>query len=59
MLLLGGITNRLSIDIDIICPPGTNIEQYLERFEDYGFTKIDLVERKTPYYWVRTSELLK
>lgn len=48
MLLLGGITNRLSIDIDIICPPGTNIEQYLKRFEDYGFTKIELVERKTP-----------
>ena len=48
MLLLGGITNRLSIDIDIICPPGTDIEQYLSRFKEYGFTKIDLVERKSP-----------
>lgn len=48
MLLLGGITNRLSIDIDIVCPPGTDIEQYLERFKDFGFTKIDLVERKSP-----------
>lgn len=29
MLLLGGFTNRLSIDIDIICPPGTEIDKYL------------------------------
>jgi len=48
MLLLGGVTNRLSIDIDIICPPGTVIEQYLSRFKEFGFTKIDLVERKSP-----------
>lgn len=48
MLLLGGVTNRLSIDIDIICPPGTDIEQYLSRFKEFGFTKIDLVERKSP-----------
>ena len=48
MLLLGGITNRLSIDIDIICPPGTDIEQYLSQFKEFGFTKIDLVERRTP-----------
>lgn len=48
MLLLGGVTNRMSIDIDIICPPGTDIEQYLSRFKEFGFTKIDLVERKSP-----------
>lgn len=48
MLLLGGATNRLSIDIDIICPPGTEIERYLSDFKDFGFTKIDLVERKSP-----------
>lgn len=48
MLLLGGFTNRLSIDIDIICPPGTEIDKYLSEFKDYGFTKIDLVERKSP-----------
>lgn len=48
MLLLGHDTNRLSIDIDIICPPGTNIEDYLKRYEEHGFTKINLVERKTP-----------
>ncbi len=29
MLLLGDFTNRLSIDIDIICPPGTVIDKYL------------------------------
>ena len=48
MLLLGGVTNRLSIDIDIISPPGTEIEQYLSQFKEFGFTKIDLVERKSP-----------
>ncbi len=48
MLLLGGVTNRLSIDIDIICPPCTDIEQYLSKFKEFGFTKIDLVERKSP-----------
>lgn len=37
---------RLSIDIDIICPPGTAIEDYLTRYaEDYGFGKVELVER--------------
>lgn len=48
MLLLGGATNRLSIDIDIICPPGTEIERYLSSFKDFGFTKIALIERKSP-----------
>lgn len=48
MLLLGGVTNRLSIDIDIMCPPGTEIEQYLSFFEEFGFTRFDLVERKSP-----------
>lgn len=48
MMLLGGVTNRLSIDIDIICPPGTKIEHYLSSFKDFGFTKFDLVERKSP-----------
>lgn len=47
MLLLGGFTNRLSIDIDIICPPGTEITSYLTNYKDFGFTKIDLVERKS------------
>lgn len=37
---------RLSIDIDIICPPGTRIEAYLEKYsEEYGFGEVKLVER--------------
>lgn len=37
---------RLSIDIDIICPPGTKIENYLEQYaEEYGFGEVKLVER--------------
>ena len=55
MLLLGGVANRLSIDIDIICPPGTDIEQYLSKFKEFGFTKIDLVERKSPKKYIPKS----
>ncbi|MDR3180789.1 MAG: nucleotidyl transferase AbiEii/AbiGii toxin family protein [Prevotellaceae bacterium] len=37
---------RLSIDIDIICPPGTDIEQYLQKHaRDYGFSEVKLVDR--------------
>lgn len=45
MLLLKGGRHRLSIDIDIICPPGTIIEQYLENYKNYGFTDYKSVER--------------
>ena len=39
-------SKRLSIDIDIICPPGTRIEDYLEKYsEEYGFGEVKLVER--------------
>lgn len=39
-------SKRLSIDIDIICPPGTLIEAYLGMYaEEYGFGKVELVER--------------
>lgn len=39
-------SKRLSIDIDIICPPGTDIEKYLGKYaEEYGFGNIQLVER--------------
>ena len=41
---------RLSIDIDIICPPGTKIESYLnQNAGQYGFNKIELVERHTEH----------
>lgn len=45
-LILGEKTRRLSIDIDIICPPGTNIEEYLGRIKDFGFSRTELVERR-------------
>lgn len=44
-LILGDRTRRLSIDIDIICPPGTNVEKYLDKIKDFGFTRTELVER--------------
>lgn len=40
---------RVSIDIDIICPPGTNIQPYLENVKEYDFFAYKLVERITPY----------
>ncbi|KAA6325484.1 hypothetical protein EZS27_025306 [termite gut metagenome] len=41
---------RLSIDIDIVCPPNTNIEQYLQKNAvDYGFNDVKLVERINAY----------
>lgn len=45
-LILGDNTRRLSIDIDIICPPGTDVEQYLDNIKDFGFTRTELVERR-------------
>ena len=37
MLILGESAHRLSIDIDIICPPGTDIEPYLKDIEKVRF----------------------
>ena len=45
MLILGKSAHRLSIDIDVICPPGTNIEDYLNTYADFGFIYLELVER--------------
>ena len=46
LMLHFGSNRRLSIDIDIICPPGTDIEKYWELyFGDYGFTKVEAVDR--------------
>ena len=45
-LILGDKTRRLSIDIDIICPPGTNVEHYLDKIKNFGFTRTELVERR-------------
>lgn len=46
MLLLKDSAHRLSIDIDILCPPGTNIEDYLKDYAANGFLNYQLVERR-------------
>ena len=46
MLLLKDQRHRLSIDIDIICPPGTDLEKYLTAYRDYGFIDYDIVSRE-------------
>ena len=46
LMLHLGSAKRLSIDIDIICPYGTRIEDYLEKYSaEYGFGEVKLVER--------------
>lgn len=42
-------SKRLSIDIDIVCPPGTDIQPYLDRAKEYEFFDYELVERITPH----------
>lgn len=46
MVILGGGASRLSIDIDILCPPGTDIARYLQGFERFGFTDCTMIERQ-------------
>ncbi len=46
MLLLGSDLHRLSIDVDIVCPAGTDIESYLANYSDYGFIGRETVERE-------------
>lgn len=43
LLILGDGSHRLSIDIDIMCPPGTNIEDYLKDYAQSGFLEYQLV----------------
>jgi predicted nucleotidyltransferase component of viral defense system len=46
---------RLSIDIDIICPHGTNIEEFIQKCaQEYGFGEVKLVERVTPHSMPKT-----
>ena len=40
LLLLKDSLNRLSIDVDIICPPGEDIRPYLKGLEAHGFSSI-------------------
>lgn len=46
LLILGGAARRLSIDIDVLCPPGTDIEQYLQHCDKYGFTDCIVIRRE-------------
>ncbi len=47
LMLHLGSSRRLSIDIDIVCKPGTNVWDYLERYAgEYGFTGVKEVSRK-------------
>ncbi|MDO4827336.1 MAG: nucleotidyl transferase AbiEii/AbiGii toxin family protein [Bacteroidia bacterium] len=45
MLLLSGTRHRMSIDVDVICPPGTDIEDYLQDYRNFGFLDMETVER--------------
>ena len=41
LMLQLSCTQRLSVDIDIVCPPGTDVIAYLEPYaEEYGFGEI-------------------
>ncbi len=40
LLLLKDSLHRLSIDVDVICPPGTDIKTYLDRISGYGFSRV-------------------
>ena len=47
LMLHLGSSRRLSIDIDIVCKPGTNVWDYLERYAgEYGFTGVKEITRK-------------
>ena len=39
-------SRRLSIDVDIVCPPGTDIKEFLGKHgQEYGFTGAEEIER--------------
>lgn len=40
LLILKDSLNRLSIDVDVICPPGESIQPYLKNLDAHGFTNI-------------------
>lgn len=40
LLILKDTLNRLSIDVDVICPPGADIRPYLKGLEEHGFMSI-------------------
>ena len=40
LLILKDTLNRLSIDVDVICPPGSDIRSYLRNLDEHGFLNI-------------------
>ena len=48
MLILKDSLHRLSIDVDVICPPGTDIEVYLKSLQDHGFLKAETIAKEHP-----------
>lgn len=46
LLLLKDGLNRLSIDVDVICPPGTDILKYLRNMDKYGFIRVSIVNKE-------------
>ena len=48
MLILKDSLHRLSIDVDVICPPGTDIEVYLKSLQDHGFLKAETIANEHP-----------
>ena len=47
LMLHLGSSRRLSIDVDIVCPPGLDIREYLgKNAVEYGFTGANELERK-------------
>ena len=40
LLILKDSLNRLSIDVDVVCPPGEQIQNYLKGLDAHGFTNI-------------------
>ena len=48
LMLQLACTQRLSVDIDIVCPPGTDVVGYLTPYaEEYGFGEIRHTERQS------------
>lgn len=53
LLLHLGSARRMSIDVDVICPPGTEIEKYLEKYSDeYGFSSVEPDFQDSEFYEV-------
>ena len=50
LMLYLNTSRRLSIDVDIVCPPGTDIREFLGQYgSEYGFTEAKEIERKCYY----------